>query len=344
MFDSVTNCINSFTEVKKILYELIVFAVRLDKNILTNKSQRSIDEKEHYMFLTIIQEYLSVQIKNKHSSNANTVSYSIKSNYFCLKNKKHKGEYVKSREVELIFKKEIKKIIIVKEINLEFKKKSDYSPMKNINFSLIRDVSPDINLKAYSKKNIFEEDLNHKDLPKIAITECNKNKEAESNLINKLDIRSSIMKKKKYTSKDLENSEQIQFLKNNMLPNISSVVYKSLNFETDESKEKRDLKIISTKMYLDYKKNIMVEKKNNVQNVCQSLNKNSVIRSRLDSGRKNIRSILKDYSSFNRDYISRIFSPKQKYAEQFNFFDEKPRAILKKDIFKDNHLISKNKI
>jgi hypothetical protein len=86
-----------------------------------------------------------------------------------------------------------------------------------------------------------------------------------------------------------------------------------------------------------------LEKKNNVQNIYQSLNKNSVMRSRLDSGKNNIRSILKDYSSFNRDYISRIFSPKQKYAEQFNFFDEKPRAIVKKDFFKDNNLISKNK-
>jgi len=343
IFDSVDDSINRFTEVKKILYELIVFAIRLDKNILTNKSQRFIEEKEHYLVLTIIQEFLSVQIKNKHSSNTNTVNCMIKSNDFSLKNKKHRGEYIISHEIELILKKEIKQLKFVKEIYIEYKKKSDYLPIKNLNFSLIRDVSPDINLKAYSNKNIFVEDLIQKDLPKIAITESNGNKEAESNQLNKVDLRSSVIKKKKITSKDLDNSEQIQFSKNNILPSISSVVYKSLNFETDESKEKRDLKIINTKMYLDYKKNIILEKKNNVQNIYQSLNKNSVMRSRLDSGKNNIRSILKDYSSFNRDYISRIFSPKQKYAEQFNFFDEKPRAIVKKDFFKDNNLISKNK-
>ena len=332
---------NPFHEIRNVLLNLIWLLIGLDTRLLVNNEHDVSHEKDNHKALLIIREYLSQYIQFMNKGKTDLVNEIIRTSDLNFIKNKSKENHKISKEIEINLTKNIKELCLVKEINVHLKKKDRNLKKRSINLNLIREVLPDVEIKSYIYKNNIEESCLQKNYTNVIMTECNSNKEIESNNLKIIDLNSNISKKKKNKTNDLDVSEQSKLLKNDILPNISSVVYKNINFETEEMKDKKALKIINTKMYLDYKKNLFVEKKNNVQNIYHSLNKNSVIRSRLDSGKKNIRSILKDYSSFNKDYIARIFSPKDRYPQQFNFFDEKPGIILKKDFFKDNLLISK---
>ena len=325
---------NIYEILSKLLMQILFLSIHIDKNLLNlDISNKFLDgEKENYYFLTEIQNLLKNYL-NYTKTTQNIVVKNI-SEYF-IQNKKKKDEFIVVNEMSFKIKalsnqfegRIVKEIsFVMGKMNLnEFNRNS--RKKKNIgNYSL------DFKNKDSSENNTYKlktSIINLDDIfPNITLTEESINKIRYKNSIKEYrNIHSNLTKQKKILIKEADQekkNEGSNRLNTEILPEITNLVYNNVSLDFSQPKTNFNFLNLNPNHLINFKKNIIIKKKVDLKSPNISLNpKNNINLSqiRLNSGIKNIRKILNEYSNYNKDYIARIMSPKSPKSKDYsNFF------------------------
>jgi hypothetical protein len=138
------------------------------------------------------------------------------------------------------------------------------------------------------------------------------------------------------------NYKELNSPKITVLPTIN---LRTINIGLDKSFEKKNLSIANSQFYINFQNNMSCAKKINLRNsnLIHNLKTNQYYQNLNSNSNKNLRTILKEYSNFNNEFIMKIVSPKQKPVEENNFFDEKHGMLMKRNVMRKHIDVNKKK-
>lgn len=318
---------NIYDNLKKLFCDFLFFSVQLDKSLLNFlKSKQFLDgERENYFFLIELQNlFLNYFKSTKITKKSSPILIMENFSEYFQQNKQKMNEFDIINEISISIKSFPleNETQIVKEISFGMGKINYKSRINKFMVNHSQD-------QKNSKKDFIDKDNNNYKLkyslinlddlfPHIALTEeSNKIFKKRSNLGENKNVNSNEIKENKFEIIEKYQAKKYDSTKRQMthedLPEISNYVFKNLNIEFDLKKEKKDVNMINAHHFLSFKKSILKNGKYNLQNsnFIHNLKNNLYLPNvRINSGTKNVKNILKEYSSFNKDYISRVMSPK----------------------------------
>ena len=334
---------NAVAHLRTFLLQILFDVIETEKGDINKLFENNIDDlseysTKFYVLLAIkklLSEYADT-LKKLDKKDRNKTIHLLSSNLGENKNAKHPHLMIK-QEVNLnILSKNANKntLEITNGIRITFKgnenntinyTKKEISQKKITKRKNLENYSMDLNQQAPDTKlnrlNEISGETKENTLPAIPIALRINNRHIQSN------GESYIVKIKPRYYGSNDHLSSIESNKNSDRPKIfnenTPKIFKSVNlyFPEDPKIDKNEINIINTKLYLNYKKKPLKDKKY-IQNTINL--KNSMIRE--ISGKRNIKNILQEHSSFNIGFLNKLISNRSS-IEEHNIFEQKNTMI-----------------